>query len=179
MPPLAKAKAATHIAILAMPRKSPSHRSVQPEDWFAAYFIGATALATVLALLLMLLMLTSAGSLNGDIILQTLLMGLVTLVVSGVLIGILTALPCALFFWLAQRFVWRNVLIYLFSGALAAMPTIPVVASLAPSSFYSDPAEEEPIPDGLQRYLPLAPLFGCSGAFLGLVFWWRSGRHLR
>ncbi|MCE4058251.1 hypothetical protein [Pseudomonas sp. Au-Pse12] len=162
-----------------MSTTTPPQRSVQPEDWFAAYFIGVTALATVLALLLMLTMLASAGSLNGDIILQTLFVGLLTLVVSGVLTGILTALPCALFFWLAQRFAWRNVLIYLFSGAVAAMPTIPVVASLAPSSFYSDPAEEEPLPEGLPRYLPLAPLFGCAGAFLGGVFWWRSGRHLR
>jgi hypothetical protein len=152
---------------------------VQPEDWFAAYFIGVTALATVLALLLMLTMLASAGSLNTDIILQTLFVGLLTLVLSGVLTGILTALPCALFFWLAQRFAWRNVLIYLFSGAVAAMPTIPVVASLAPSSFYTDRDEDEPLPDGLPRYLPLAPLFGCSGAFLGGIFWWRSGRHLR
>ena len=78
-----------------------------------------------------------------------------------------------------RRFAWRNVLIYLFCGALAAMPTIPVVASLVPSSFYTDRYEDEPLPDGLPRYLPLAPLFGCSGAFLGLVFWWRSGRHLR
>ncbi|MBS7557716.1 MULTISPECIES: hypothetical protein [Pseudomonas] len=158
---------------------TPPQRSVQPEDWFAAYFIGVTAMAVILALLIMLAMLASAGSLNADIITQTLFVGLLTLVVSGVLIGIITALPCALFFWLAQRFAWRNVLIYLFCGALAAMPTIPVVASLVPSSFYTDRYEDEPLPDGLPRYLPLAPLFGCSGAFLGLVFWWRSGRHLR
>ncbi|WP_029978720.1 hypothetical protein [Pseudomonas sp. PH1b] len=160
-----------------MPAKTPALRTVQPKDWFAAYFIGATALAMVLAVLLMLGMLTSAGALRWAIVPQVLFVGLVTLIASGVLIGIVTALPCALFFWLAQRFAWRNVLIYLFCGALAAMPTIPVVASLAPSSFYSDPAEEEP--EGLSRYLPLAPLFGCSGAFLGGIFWWRSGRHLR
>ncbi|QEN50933.1 hypothetical protein CLA18_05080 [Pseudomonas protegens] len=152
---------------------------MQPEDWFAAYFIGVTALATLVAVLLMLGMLAGAGALNTDIILQTLFVGLLTLVLSGVLIGIITALPCTLFFWLAQRFAWRSVLIYLFCGALAAMPTIPVVASLVPSSFYTDRYEDEPLPDGLPRYLPLAPLFGCSGAFLGLVFWWRSGRHLR
>ena len=162
-----------------MPAKTPALRTVYPEDWFAAYFIGVTALAVVLALLIMLAMLAGAGSLNADIILQTLFVGLLTLVVSGVLIGIITALPCALFFWLAQYFAWRNVLIYLFCGALAAMPTIPVVASLAPSSFYTDRDEDEPLPDGLPRYLPLAPLFGCSGAFLGGIFWWRSGRHLR
>ncbi|MCU1766458.1 hypothetical protein [Pseudomonas protegens] len=162
-----------------MPAKTPTLRTVQPEDWFAAYFIGVTALATLVAVLLMLGMLAGAGALNTDIILQTLFVGLLTLVLSGVLIGIFTVLPCVLFFWLAQRFAWRNVLIYLFCGALAAMPTIPLVMSLAPSSFYTDSPDEEPEPEGLARYLPVAPLFGCSGAFLGGIFWWRSGRHLR
>jgi len=32
-----------------MSTTTPPQRSVQPEDWFAAYFIGVTALATVLA----------------------------------------------------------------------------------------------------------------------------------
>ena len=126
-----------------MPAKTPTLRTVQPEDWFAAYFIGVTALATLVAVLLMLGMLAGAGALNTDIILQTLFVGLLTLVLSGVLIGIFTVLPCVLFFWLAQRFAWRNVLIYLFCGALAAMPTIPLVMSLAPSSFYTDSPDDD------------------------------------
>ncbi|MDK1396472.1 hypothetical protein QN071_13235 [Pseudomonas protegens] len=156
-----------------MPAKTPTLRTVQPEDWFAAYFIGVTALATLVAVLLMLGMLAGAGALNTDIILQTLFVGLLTLVLSGVLIGIFTVLPCMLFFWLAQRFAWRNVLIYLFCGALAAMPTIPLVMSLSPGFFN--------LPHGvniLERYAPLAHLFGACGAFLGAMSWWLSGRHL-
>ncbi|NBF02531.1 hypothetical protein GV819_09530 [Pseudomonas sp. Fl5BN2] len=162
-----------------MPPAPPTLRTVQPEDWFAAYFIGVTALATFLAVLIMLMMLAGAGPLHWAVILQVLFMGLLTLVFSGMVIGILALLPCVLFFWLAQRFAWRHVLIYLFCGVLGAMPTIPVVESLFPSSFYTDPPDEEPTPDTLARYLPIAPLFAFSGAFMGAVFWWRSGRHLR
>ena len=42
------------------------------------------------------------------------------LMVSLVLITLIAALPCILFFWLAQRFTWRRLWIYLVSGALAA-----------------------------------------------------------
>ncbi|MGC5703426.1 hypothetical protein J4P02_24840 [Pseudomonas sp. NFXW11] len=164
-----------------MPKATPTVRTVQPEDWFAAYFIGVTALTLVPTLVIMLGMLSGAGTLSGELIAQILCIGLLTLVLSGLVIGIVTVLPCTLFFWLAQRFAWRHVLIYLLCGAFAALPTIPVVTSLAPSSFYNDPPEDDspPAPEGLARYLPVAPLFAGSGAFLGLVFWWRSGRHLR
>ncbi|MGZ0705818.1 hypothetical protein [Pseudomonas piscis] len=156
----------------------PPQRTVQPEDWFAAYFIGVTALAVVASAGLMLMMLAGAGTVRWTEIFQVLFMGLLTLVASGLVIGILTALPCTLFFWLAQRFAWRNVLIYLFSGAVFALPTIPVVMTLMPDS-YVDLPEEPPVPSQLENYASMAPLFSTSGAFLGLIFWWRSGRHLR
>lgn len=161
-----------------MPSTPTTQRTVQPEDWFAAYFIGVTALAVVASAGLMLMMLAGAGTVRWTEIFQVLFMGLLTLVASGLVIGILTALPCTLFFWLAQRFAWRNVLIYLFSGAVFALPTIPVVMTLMPD-VYVDLPEEPPVPSQLENYASMAPLFSTSGAFLGLIFWWRSGRHLR
>ncbi|MCU7649025.1 hypothetical protein [Pseudomonas piscis] len=157
----------------------PTQRTVQPEDWFTAYFIGVTALAVVVSAGLMLMMLAGAGTVRWTEIFQVLFMGLLTLMASGLVIGILTALPCTLFFWLAHRFAWRNVLIYLFCGILGSLPTMPVVASMFPSSFFTDPPEVESKAGELEDYLAMVPLFTGSGAFLGAMFWWRTGRHLR
>lgn len=163
-----------------MPQRPAATRIVQPEDWFATYVVGVTALALVLALFIMLMMLAGTTPLIwAEVVPQTLFMGLLTFISSGFLISILAALPCALFFWLAQRLAWRHVLIYLFCGALGSLPTIPVVVSVTPSSFYIDSSKGQPLPDGLPRYLSLVPVFGGCGVFLGAIFWWRSGRHLR
>ncbi|MGC5703424.1 hypothetical protein J4P02_24830 [Pseudomonas sp. NFXW11] len=155
-----------------MPQPSRPVPTVQPGDWVATYFIGVAALALVLTLLVCLILQITSRDSWSDLG-SSVSFAVVVLLVSVVVIGVVAALPCALFFWLAQRFTWRHLSIYMLSGALIALPTIPVVMSLSPG--YFNPAYNIP---GIARYQPLLFLFSASGAFLGTVFWWRSGRHL-
>lgn len=152
-------------------------RTVRVIDWFITYLVGVAALSLVVALSFGLLMLggspTRWSSLP-SVMSFSLAIGCLSIMV----VGTVAALPCALFFWLARRFTWRHIAIYLLCGALSALPTIPLVMQLDPD-FYTDPAEEQVSPSTLERCWPLAPLFSASGALLGAVFWWRSGRHLR
>ena len=107
-------------------------------------------------------------------LLDALSFSVAVLMVSLVLITLIAALPCILFFWLAQRFTWHRLWIYLVSGALAAQFAIPVMTQLLPELFN--------LPHGVSaalHYLQLASMFGGCGVFMGVVFWWRSGRHLR
>ncbi|POA53635.1 MULTISPECIES: hypothetical protein [unclassified Pseudomonas] len=147
-------------------------RTVQPSDWVATYFIGVAALALVLTLTVCVILQVSNrdpwSDLGGSISFY------VVVLLSTVVIGISAALPSVLFFWLAQRFTWHRLPIYLVCGALAALPTIAVVKSLL-SGFISLSTNAP----GVARYLPAMLLFSASGAFLGAIFWWRSGRHLR
>ncbi|WP_310650753.1 hypothetical protein [Pseudomonas sp. FW507-12TSA] len=145
---------------------------MQPSDWVATYFIGVAALALVLTLTVCVILQVSNrdpwSDLGGSISFY------VVVLLSTVVIGISAALPSVLFFWLAQRFTWHRLPIYLVCGALAALPTIAVVKSLL-SGFISLSTNAP----GVARYLPAMLLFSASGAFLGAIFWWRSGRHLR
>lgn len=156
-----------------MPQPSLPVRTVQPSDWVATYFIGVAALALVLTLTVYVILQAASrdpwSDLGGSISFYV-----VGLLLSTVVIGISAALPSVLFFWLAQRFTWHRLPIYLVCGALAALPTIPVVMSLL-SGFISLSTNAPGVP----RYLPAMLLFSASGAFLGAIFWWRSGRHLR
>ncbi|NBF02530.1 hypothetical protein GV819_09525 [Pseudomonas sp. Fl5BN2] len=156
-----------------MPQPSRSLRTVQPSDWVATYFISVATLAVALTLLVSLLV--QLGSRDPwSSLPNALIFSVVVLLVSVVVIGAVAALPCLLFFWLAQRYTWRHLWIYLLGGVLAALPAIPLVVSLSPGFFN--------LPYGINilgRYSPLAPLFGGCGAFLGAMFWWLSGRHLR
>ncbi|MFS1288978.1 hypothetical protein ACLRDI_14775 [Pseudomonas piscis] len=162
-----------------MPHNSPAIRSVQPLQWFATYFIGIAALALAVVVLCSLLILASSSASLWTTFTDIFSIALQAMLLITVVVSILAALPCALFFWLAQRFAWHNVLIYLFCGILGSLPTMPVVASMFSSSFFTDPPEVEPKAGELEDYLVMAPLFTGSGAFLGAVFWWRTGRHLR
>ncbi|WP_029978717.1 hypothetical protein [Pseudomonas sp. PH1b] len=156
-----------------MSQPSTPLRTVQPADWVATYFISVATLAVVLTLLINLIVQLSSRDPWSELA-SALTFSVVVLLVSVVVIGVVAALPCILFFWLAQRFTWRHLWIYLVGGALAALPAIPMVVSLSPGFFN--------LPHGvniLERYLPLAHLFAGCGAFLGAMFWWLSGRHLR
>ncbi|MBC2655027.1 hypothetical protein H7A76_06205 [Pseudomonas sp. MSSRFD41] len=148
-------------------------RTVRPSEWVATYFIGVAALALVLTLTLCLIVQVSRRDPWSDLG-SSISFYVTGLLLSTVVIGISAALPSALFFWLAQRFAWHRLPIYLLCGALAALPTIAVVMTLLFGSF--NLSSNAP---GVLRYLPEALLFSASGAFLGGIFWWRSGRHLR
>lgn len=160
-----------------MSRTPTSLRTVRAIDWFITYLVGVAALSLAVALSVGLLMLGGSPTLRSSLP-EVMSFSLAIWCLSVMVVGSVAALPCALFFWLAQRFTWRHVAIYLVCGALSALPTIPLVMQLDPD-FYTDPAEEQVSPSTLERCWPLAPLFGASGALLGAIFWWRSGRHLR
>ena len=160
-----------------MPQTATSIRTVRVIDWFITYLVGVGALALVPAVVLCVIML--AGSLTPWSSLPSVMsFSLAIGCLSVMVVGTVAALPCALFFWLAQRFTWRHVAIYVLCGAFTALPTMPLVMRLHPD-FYTDPPDAQASPSTLERYLPVAPLFAGSGAFLGAIFWWRTGRHLR
>ncbi|MCY7258545.1 hypothetical protein BK640_16285 [Pseudomonas protegens] len=156
-----------------MPQTSNSVRTLSPYHWIATYFIGVAGLALALMLVVNLILLSTSQT-PWQSLLNSLSFSVAVLMVSLVLITLIAALPCILFFWLAQRFTWRRLWIYLVSGALAAQFAIPVMTQLLPEFFN--------LPHGVSaalHYLQLASMFGGCGVFLGVVFWWRSGRHLR
>lgn len=162
-----------------MPQNFPAIRSVHPLEWFATYFIGIAVLALTVVLLVAILILASSSEPLWQTLVDIFSIAVQAMLLIIVLVSILAAFPCALFFWLAQRFAWRHVLIYLFCGVLGSLPTMPVVASLFSPDFFTDAPDDEAPATSLQSYLPMLPLFAGSGAFLGAVFWWRTGRHLR
>ncbi|MGC5703425.1 hypothetical protein J4P02_24835 [Pseudomonas sp. NFXW11] len=161
-----------------MSQATHSTRTVKTRDWLITYCIGIFALALLGSVGVSLLMLAGNWPSVLSVLPGTLSFGLTVLLLSIVVVGVVAALPCTLFFWLAQRFGLRHLAIYLLCGTLSALPTIPLVMNLMGES-YSVADEDQPDPGILERYSPMAPLFGGSGAFLGAVFWWRSGRHLR
>ncbi|MCD9569912.1 hypothetical protein [Pseudomonas protegens] len=150
-----------------------SVRTLNRGHWIATYFIGVAGLSLALMLVLNLILLTSSET-PWKALLDSLSFSVAVLMVSLVLITLIAALPCILFFWLAQRFNWRRLWIYLVSGALAAQFAIPVMTQLLPELFN--------LPHGVSaalHYVQLVSMFGGCGVFMGGLFWWRSGRHLR
>lgn len=149
-----------------------SVRTLNRGHWIATYFIGVTGLALALMLVVNLMLLSSSQN-PWQMLLDSLSFSVAVLLVGLVLITLIAALPCILFFWLAQRYSWRQLWIYLVSGALAAQLAIPVMTKLLPELFN--------LPYGVSpvlHYLQQASMFGGCGVFLGGLFWWRSGRHL-
>jgi len=164
------------LSLKPVPTMSKAPQSVRPLNrghWIATYFIGVAGLALALMLVFNLILLTSSRN-PWEALLDSLSFSVAVLMVSLVLITLIAALPCILFFWLAQRFTWRRLWIYLVSGALAAQFAIPVMTQLLPELFN--------LPHGVSaalHYLQLASMFGGCGVFMGGLFWWRSGRHFR
>lgn len=157
---------------MTQPARKTTH-PVHPIDWFFTYCVGVVLLALGLSLIFALCTYNASHVSFGNAARDVLTVASLLFAVSGVCIGVLAGVPSAIFFWVAHTRALHNVVIYLASGAISALPMIPVVLNLVPGL----PATDTPMP--WSGYVRLVLIFALCGAFLGWIYWFRTGRHLR
>lgn len=146
-----------------------------------AYAVSVFVLAITLAIIVMVHALIIGGESASGLSVVTralhlLLLGIIVFVAASFFVLFMSLLPACVLIWLARKFSIHQVIVYLLTGAALALPFTAVLVDMTSGGWYTDPPD---IPSDSSRCISLLPVFGFSGAFMGLTFWFFCGRYFK